>query len=128
VIFCIGETLEEREAGLTFEVLQRQIRNGLEGVEDKDLVVAYEPVWAIGTGKTATPEQAQEAHSRIREQLLALYGKNADEICIIYGGSVTPDNIDPLMALQDVDGALVGGASLKAASFARIAGFRRGEG
>jgi triosephosphate isomerase len=125
VIFCIGESLEEREAGKTFEILEREIRNGLEGVGPEKLVVAYEPIWAIGTGKTATPDQAQEAHAFVREKLKALYGNKADELCILYGGSVTPDNVDILMACNDVDGALVGGASLKVESFSRIVKFKR---
>jgi triosephosphate isomerase (TIM) len=124
IIFCMGESLEEREAGKTFEILEREIRKGLDGVTPDKMVVAYEPIWAIGTGKTATPEQAQEAHAYIREKLGVLYGNKADELCILYGGSVTPDNIDTLMACTDVDGALVGGASLKAESFARIVKFR----
>lgn len=125
VIFCIGESLEEREAGKTFEILEREIRKGLEGVGLEKCVVAYEPIWAIGTGKTATPEQAQEAHAFVREKLKALYGNKADELCILYGGSVTPENVDTLMACNDVDGALVGGASLKVESFSRIVKFKR---
>jgi len=125
VIFCIGESLKEREAGKTFEILEREIRNGLEGVGPEKIVVAYEPIWAIGTGKTATPDQAQEAHAFVREKLKALYGNKADELCILYGGSVTPDNVDILMACNDVDGALVGGASLKVESFSRIVKFKR---
>jgi triosephosphate isomerase (TIM) len=124
IIFCIGEALDEREAGKTFEVLEREIRNGLDGVTPEKLVVAYEPIWAIGTGKTATPQQAQEVHAYVREKLTGLYGNKADELCILYGGSVTPDNVDSLMACADVDGALVGGASLKPDSFARIVKFK----
>jgi triosephosphate isomerase len=127
VIFCIGESLEERDAGKTFEVLQREITDGLKGVDDKDIVVAYEPIWAIGTGKTATSEQAQEAHAYIRERLGFLYGNKADEIRILYGGSVTPDNIGSLMACKDVDGALVGGASLKVENFIKIVKFKEGK-
>ncbi len=125
IIFCIGESLQEREAGRTFEVLQREIEKGLKEVEPSKLVIAYEPIWAIGTGKTATTEQAQEAHSFIRKQLMNLYGNKADKLCIIYGGSVTPENIDSLMACEDVDGVLVGGASLKPESFARIVDFKK---
>lgn len=128
-IFCIGETLEEREAGRTFEVLGRQLRMGLEGLTDRDLkrvIVAYEPVWAIGTGRTATPGQAQEAHAFIRKTLAEVYGRPAAQWTrILYGGSVKPDNVDDLMAQPDLDGALVGGASLEAADFARIARFAR---
>jgi triosephosphate isomerase (TIM) len=125
VIFCIGESLEEREAGKTFEILQRETEKGLKDIDPEGMVVAYEPIWAIGTGKTATPAQAQEAHARIRERLHVLYGNKADELCILYGGSVTPENIDSLMDCQDIDGALVGGASLKVDSFIRIVKFRK---
>lgn len=125
VIFCIGETLQEREAGKTFEVLSRQLESGLTGIGHDDMVIAYEPVWAIGTGKTASSEQAQEAHAFIRERLQIFYGNNADKFCILYGGSVTPENVDSLMACKDVDGALVGGASLKVESFSRIVKFRK---
>lgn len=125
VIFCIGESLKEREAGETFDVLKREIEEGLKDVPFNGIVVAYEPIWAIGTGKTATPEQAQEAHKYIRERLTSLYGDKAKEIRILYGGSVTPENIDSLMACADVDGALVGGASLKADSFAKIVKYKR---
>lgn len=125
VILCIGESLEEREAGKTFDVLHREIEKGLNGVDLDNMVIAYEPIWAIGTGKTATPEQAQEAHAYIRDRLNILYGNKADDFCIIYGGSATPENIDSLMACKDVDGALVGGASLKVESFIRIVKFRK---
>jgi triosephosphate isomerase len=125
IIFCIGESLKEREAGKTFEILQREIEGGLNGIGPEDIVVAYEPIWAIGTGKTATSEQAQEAHAYIRKRLNILYGNKADNFCIIYGGSVTPENVDSLMACKDVDGALVGGASLKVDSLIRIVKFRK---
>lgn len=125
VIFCIGEALEQREAGKTFDVLNRELEGGLKDIEGDNIVVAYEPVWAIGTGKTATPEQAQEVHAYIRKKIRVLYGNKADEIRIIYGGSVTPENVDSLMACEDVDGALVGGASLKVESFTRIVKFNR---
>jgi triosephosphate isomerase len=125
IILCIGESLEEKEAGKTFDVLQREIEKGLNGVDLDNMVIAYEPIWAIGTGKTATPEQAQETHAYIRARLNILYGSKADDFCIIYGGSVTPENIDSLMACKDVDGALVGGASLKVESFIRIVKFRK---
>jgi triosephosphate isomerase len=125
VVLCIGESLDEREAGKTFDVLQREIEKGLNGVGLDNMVIAYEPIWAIGTGKTATPEQAQETHAYIRDRLNILYGNKADDLCIIYGGSVTPDNIDSLMACKDIDGALVGGASLKVESFIRIVKFRK---
>jgi triosephosphate isomerase (TIM) len=125
VIVCVGESLEEREAGKTFDVLLRELEKGLDGTGPQNTVIAYEPIWAIGTGKTATPEQAQEVHAYIREKLRVLYGNEADELCIIYGGSVTPDNVDSLMACEDVDGALVGGASLKVENFTRIVQFRK---
>jgi triosephosphate isomerase len=124
IIFCVGESLNEREAGKTFDMLKREINGGLNEVTADGIVVAYEPIWAIGTGKTATPEQAQEAHEYIRERLADLYGDTANAIRILYGGSVTPDNIDSLMACEDVDGALVGGSSLKADSFAKIVKFK----
>lgn len=127
-VLCIGETLEEREQGKTFEVVKRQLINGLNGIDSLEdpegLLIAYEPVWAIGTGRNATPEQAQEVHAFIRENLRSLLRSEAPEgIRILYGGSVTPENIDALMAERDVDGALVGGASLDAAKFSRIIGF-----
>ncbi len=126
-IFCIGETLEERESENTFEVLESQIRQGLAGVSSEDMqktVVAYEPVWAIGTGKTATKEQAQEVHAFIRKLLAEMYEKDvAESVRILYGGSVNAENVDELMAQPDIDGALVGGAALKADSFCRIINF-----
>ncbi len=127
VILCIGETLQERESNRTFEVLKRQITEGLKDINTDALVVAYEPVWAIGTGKTATPEQAQEAHQFIRTELKAIFGNEADNIRILYGGSVKPDNIASLMVKDDVDGALVGGASLKPDSFSAIVKFQGGD-
>jgi len=127
-VYCIGETLEQREAGQTMKVLENQVRAGLDSVALTDggqLVVAYEPVWAIGTGKTATEAQAQEAHSFIRGLLADLYEKNiAAQIRILYGGSVKPDNIDILMQQNDIDGVLVGGAALKMESFERIICFQ----
>ena len=125
VIFCVGESLEEREAGKTFDVIKREVEMGLAEVGPENLVVAYEPIWAIGTGKTATNEQAQEVHAYIRKLLVNLYGSKAEEIRILYGGSVTPDNVDSLMACRDVNGALVGGASLKPESFAKIICFKK---
>jgi triosephosphate isomerase (TIM) len=120
-IVCIGETLDEREANQTLEVLDRQIKVGLDGMTSEQiagLVIAYEPVWAIGTGRNATPEQAGEAHAHIRQRLRQWFGADAAEAChVIYGGSVKPDNIHDLIALPDVDGALVGGASLEIRAF-----------
>ena len=126
-IFCIGETLAAREAGETFAVLERQLKGGLDGItatQFAPVIVAYEPVWAIGTGKVASDEQAQEAHAFIRGVLSQLYGKDAaDKVRILYGGSVKPENVKGLMSCTDIDGALVGGASLKGASFAAIVRF-----
>jgi triosephosphate isomerase len=126
-VLCVGETLAEREQGRTFPVLEEQVRQGLANVSREGagrVVIAYEPVWAIGTGRTATREQAQEAHAFIRGVLAGLYEKKlADDIRILYGGSVKPENIDSLMAEPDIDGALVGGAALQSASFDRIVHF-----
>lgn len=123
-IFCIGETLEERENGTTFSVVKTQITEGLKGVSADDItkvIVAYEPVWAIGTGKTASPEQAQEVHKYIRTLLSEMYGSaNAESVTIQYGGSVKPENAAELLGQPDIDGALVGGACLKADSFLAI--------
>ncbi len=128
VILCIGETLDEREKGRTFSVLEEQVRKGLDGVtaaQIEHVVLAYEPVWAIGTGKTASKEQAQEAHAFLRELIEKMYEKNiADRIRILYGGSVKAANVDELMAQPDIDGALVGGAALDAESFGRIINFK----
>ncbi len=123
-IVCIGETLEERETRQTLQVLDRQIRDGLDGVTAEqiaELVVAYEPVWAIGTGRNATSAQAGEAHGHIRQRLRQWFGADAADHChVIYGGSVKPDNIRELVAEPDVDGALVGGASLDVKSFTAV--------
>jgi len=120
-IMCVGETDEEREKGITRDVVGRQVNHGLKGVEKIDpIVIAYEPVWAIGTGKVATPAQAQDVHSFIRGILKESYGDVAGKISILYGGSVTRDNIGDLIAMEDIDGALVGGASLKAEGFLGI--------
>jgi triosephosphate isomerase len=127
-ILCVGETLKEREENRTFAVVETQIRNGLTGVgatQMGKIVIAYEPVWAIGTGKTASKEQAQEVHAFIRKLIGNMYEKTiAEQLRILYGGSVKPDNVDALMAQQDIDGALVGGAALDAESFGRIIHFR----
>jgi len=123
-IVCVGETLDEREAGKTLDVVSAQVKGCLSGYskdEGKDFVVAYEPVWAIGTGKVATTRQAQEVHAHIRSLLTSLWGaETADQVRIQYGGSVKPDNAVELLAQPDIDGALVGGASLKAGDFAAI--------
>jgi triosephosphate isomerase len=123
-IFCIGETLEERQKGLTFCVLEKQVREGLYGInaeEVKRVVIAYEPVWAIGTGVVATPGQAQEAHEFVRLLLAKIYSDEvAQSVTILYGGSVTPENFFGLFVKPDIDGALVGGASLKE-SFVELA-------
>ncbi|HRY30760.1 MAG TPA: triose-phosphate isomerase [Elusimicrobiota bacterium] len=123
-IVCVGELLREREEGKTFTVIEKQVKESLGGlapIQANKVVVAYEPVWAIGTGKTATPAQAQEVHSFIRKWIERLYGEPvASAVRILYGGSVKPDNMDSLMAEADIDGGLVGGASLKAEDFTRI--------
>lgn len=126
-IVCVGETLEERESGITFKVIEKQVAGALAGfspAEFKNIIVAYEPVWAIGTGKTASTEQAQEVHAFIRSLLVGISGaETAGAVRILYGGSVKPDNVKSLMAQDDIDGALVGGASLNAESFASIVNF-----
>ena len=123
-VFCIGETESQREAKETFSVLDKQVQIGLKGFSAKDLgtlVIAYEPVWAIGTGKTATSEQAQEAHAFIRGVVAKLFDPSLSEgVRILYGGSVKPDNVAEIMGMPDVDGALVGGASLDAETFSKI--------
>jgi triosephosphate isomerase len=127
-IVCVGETLKEREAGTANEVIERQVTGALKGVmaaEMPKVIIAYEPVWAIGTGKTATPDQANEIHSFIRKKVEISYGKEiAGSLRIQYGGSVTPENVSALMAMPDIDGALVGGASLKPESFAALVNFK----
>jgi len=123
-IFCIGETLEEREKGVTFDIIEKQIRFGLEGLTESELetmIIAYEPVWAIGTGKTASNEQAQEVHEFIRNLITKLFSAEfAQKLVIQYGGSVKPENAKELLGQPDIDGALVGGACLKADSFLKI--------
>jgi triosephosphate isomerase len=124
VIACVGETLSERDAGQALDTVQRQVRSGLGRLTEANLshiIVAYEPVWAIGTGRTATPEIAAEMHAAIRKTFAEIYNEAAaDALRILYGGSVKPENITALMKEKDIDGALVGGASLDAASFAAI--------
>jgi triosephosphate isomerase len=123
-VVCIGETLDQREASQTLEVLDQQLGRGFDGITAAvvaDLVIAYEPVWAIGTGQNATPEQAQEAHAHIRTRLRQWFGAEVAERChVLYGGSVKPDNLESLITQPDVDGALVGGASLDVRAFSEI--------
>ena len=125
-IFCIGELLEQREKGETMQVVSQQVEKGLEGVSSeqmKNIIIAYEPVWAIGTGKTATPQQAQEVHSFIRELVAKKFSPVvAENLIIQYGGSVKPENAGELLSQKDIDGALVGGACLKSDSFLGIIG------
>ena len=127
-IVCVGEMLAEREAGNAESVVKGQLVNGLEGLTVSDMeriIIAYEPVWAIGTGKTATPEQAQEMHGHVRRTIGETHGNDvANSMRILYGGSVKPDNIKELMSQNDVDGALVGGASLDAESFSQIVNYK----
>ena len=127
-IVCVGETLSERREGKLFETVAKQLRDGLAGLTSSDMeriIIAYEPVWAIGTGQTATPEQAQEMHGFIRREVGESHGEAvAESIRILYGGSVKPDNIKELMIQADIDGALVGGASLEAESFAKIVNYK----
>ena len=129
-IMCVGETQDEHDGGHALDVVLRQLQRGLENVGDHHVtavVIAYEPVWAIGTGRTATPEQAESIHGAIRGAILERYGRErADAVRIIYGGSVNDENVDSLVCKPDIDGALVGGASLKADSFARIVRARVG--
>jgi triosephosphate isomerase (TIM) len=129
-IVCVGETLSQRESGQTFEVVGTQLEASLSRIpveRAEEVVIAYEPVWAIGTGKTATPALAQEVHAFVRERLGKAFGAAATQMRIQYGGSVKPDNVYALMAEQDIDGALVGGASLDPVSFSRIVRFDRPE-
>lgn len=128
VILCVGESLEQREQGTAERVVSGQLNGGLSGLTASDLdriIIAYEPVWAIGTGRTATPEQAQEMHAFIRRVFADRYSDQAaSELRVLYGGSVKPDNIAGLMSQADIDGALVGGASLQAESFAKIVNYK----
>ena len=123
-VVCVGETLDEREVDQTFSVIRRQLKEGLNNIAANDIrrtIVAYEPVWAIGTGRTAAPEQAEEIHDFIRQFVARIHGTDiAAGICILYGGSVNPDNAAPLMAQKDIDGLLVGGASLDPESLRKI--------
>jgi len=127
-IVCVGETLSERESGKQNEVVERQVKTCISGLDksiSSQVVLAYEPVWAIGTGKTATTQQAQDMHKFIRDLIKSVYGDAvAGSVRILYGGSVKPDNVDALMAQPDIDGGLIGGASLKADSFTRIVNYK----
>ena len=126
-IVCVGETLEEREAGIAYEIIENQTQKALEGLKEEQVVntiIAYEPIWAIGTGKTATSEDANEACKKIREKIAKMYGQNVGERVIIqYGGSMKPENAKELLEMSDIDGGLIGGASLKAESFAKIVNY-----
>lgn len=128
-VFCIGETETQRDAGETFSILDKQIKNGLKGLFSenlKSLIVAYEPVWAIGTGKTATKEQAQEVHAYVRDWFAKQFDPEFSQgLRILYGGSVKPANVKDLMAMEDIDGALVGGASLDPDSFSQLVRFNK---
>ena len=122
-VICIGETLKEREQNITFKVIEKQIKEGLAGLTPQQaatIVIAYEPVWAIGTGKTATPDQAQEVHAFTRKVYSQMYGDASQKVRILYGGSVNPTNVSDLMKQPDIDGGLVGGASLEAESFTKL--------
>lgn len=124
VIFCFGEELKDRQNGQHFNVVENQLRDGLFHIEDNDwaqIVLAYEPVWAIGTGETASPEQAQEMHEFIRNTIRSRYPKVAEDVSILYGGSVKPENAKEIFSKPDVDGGLIGGAALKATDFVAIA-------
>lgn len=120
VVFCIGETLEQRESGKVEEVLSEQLLNGLKDINSDKVIIAYEPVWAIGTGVTASPEQAGEAHQFIRKFIKENLSLNAEKTPLLYGGSVKPSNIKELLQIEDIDGGLVGGASLKASSYLEL--------
>ena len=128
-IVCVGETLEEREAGKAIEIIESQTQKALEGLKVEqvvDTIIAYEPIWAIGTGKTATSEDANEACKKIREKIAEIYGQNiAERVIIQYGGSMKPENAKELLEMSDIDGGLIGGASLKADSFAKIVNYNK---
>ena len=126
-IVCVGETLEEREAGKAFEIIENQTQKDLDGLTEEQVantIIAYEPIWAIGTGKTATSNDANEACKKIREKIVEIYGQNiAERVIIQYGGSMKPENAKELLSMSDIDGGLIGGASLKAESFAKIVNY-----
>ena len=128
-IVCVGETLEERESGKAFEIITNQTQKALDGLTNEQVantIIAYEPIWAIGTGKTATSEDANEACKKIREKIAKIYGQNvADRVIIQYGGSMKPENAKELLEMSDIDGGLIGGASLKAESFEKIVNYNK---
>ncbi len=128
-IVCVGESLEQREQGIAFDVIESQVEKALEGLtkdQVQNTIIAYEPIWAIGTGKTATKEDANESIKKIREKISKIYGQNvADRVIIQYGGSMKPENAKELLNMPDIDGGLIGGASLKAESFANIVNYNR---
>lgn len=128
-IVCVGETLKQREQGIAFDVIQEQTKKALEGLSNDEVqrtIIAYEPIWAIGTGKTATKEDANDAIKKIREKIAEIYGQNvADGVIIQYGGSMKPENAKDLLTMSDIDGGLIGGASLKAESFANIVNYNK---
>jgi len=127
VIFCVGETLNERESNITWKIIEEQLRKGFNGIDKEqalNIIIAYEPVWAIGTGKTATPKQAEEAHSFIRKLIAEIFDEDySEKTRILYGGSVKPENVKELMSQPNIDGALVGGASMNPESFLRIVNY-----
>ena len=128
-IVCVGETLDQREQGIAFDVIQEQTKKALEGLSNEEVqktIIAYEPIWAIGTGKTATKEDANDAIKKIREKIAEIYGQNiAEGVIIQYGGSMKPENANDLLTMSDIDGGLIGGASLKAESFAKIVNYNK---
>ncbi len=128
-IVCVGETLDQREQGIAFDVIQEQTKKALEGLSNEEVqktIIAYEPIWAIGTGKTATKEDANDAIKKIREKIAEIYGQNiAEGVIIQYGGSMKPENAKDLLTMSDIDGGLIGGASLKAESFANIVNYNK---
>ena len=128
-IVCVGESLQQRESGIAFDIITNQTQKALEGLEDEQVantIIAYEPIWAIGTGKTATKEDANDACKKIREKIAEIYGQNiAKRVIIQYGGSMKPENAKDLLEMTDIDGGLIGGASLKAESFAKIVNYNK---
>ena len=128
-IVCVGETLEQREAGIQYDIITKQVQKALEGLEEEqaaNTIIAYEPIWAIGTGKTATKEDANDACKKIRDEISKIYGQNvAERVIIQYGGSMKPENAKELLEMSDIDGGLIGGASLKAETFEKIVNYNK---